>query len=541
MLPEPAQPLAFPASFQSTLRTFVAAYWQVLVLGGLVVLAAAARIVDVTGTPKGFFTDEASFGLNADLILRTGRDEYGEFLPVLFRSFGEYKLPVFIYAEVPFVAVFGRTEEAVRLTAAVLGSLTIVTTYLLAKELFRNEAGSLGAAAFLAIMPWHIHYSRTGLGDIVALPLFFALGFYLFFRAVRDQRFLLPAAIALALCFYCYRGGWAVLPPLISLMIVAYRRELMAYPRALLGAAAGVFALLLLPLVIHLVAGDSDRTSQAWIFNLEDERSTLGIFIDHYRSYFTKSFLFDNGDNNQFLRHYLPGQGVLLAVQAPLILAAVLAMAANFSRRHLFLLALLLLYPLTASISDTSPISSRAILGSVAFALLSGLGLQAILGFISEKRQFMERQWAIGSTLAVVVVLAAVGFVSYTAKYHDEYARVSDGFWGWQDGPQAIIERFEAVEDRYDEMFMDRHFNAPFIFFRFYAGDDGCSRCRIGTDTDYDPKKRQLFALKPEKLAQSDLSYRVIDTLFYKDGTIAFVFVEFGEVAARQPQIDASR
>ncbi|MGE3983198.1 MAG: hypothetical protein AB7G38_03445, partial [Dehalococcoidia bacterium] len=125
MLPDSAQPLSTRMPALNSVRSLAVSQWRVVVLGCFVVVAAAARMIDITGVPKGFFTDEASFGLNADLILHSARDEYGEFLPILFRSFGEYKLPVFIYAEVPFMAIFGRTEEAVRLTSAVLGTLTV--------------------------------------------------------------------------------------------------------------------------------------------------------------------------------------------------------------------------------------------------------------------------------------------------------------------------------------------------------------------------------------------------------------------------------
>jgi predicted membrane-bound mannosyltransferase len=285
MLPDSARPLAARDAAALSFRGLVIplTHWRVLLVGCLIVFAAVVRMIDITGVPKGFFTDEASFGLNADLILHTARDEHGEFLPVLFKSFGEYKLPVFIYAEVPFMAIFGRSEEAVRLTSAVLGALTIGTTFLLAKEIFKHDLAAFAAAAFLAISPWHIHYSRTGLGDIVSLPLFFTLGFYLFFRAMRDWRYVVPAAAVLALTFYCYRGGWLVVPPLLLVLAITYRRELWAM-REITLAAGVVFGVILLPLVYHLLFSNSDRSSQAWIFNLNDDRSTQDNFSDIYRT-----------------------------------------------------------------------------------------------------------------------------------------------------------------------------------------------------------------------------------------------------------------
>ncbi len=509
--------------FLGSAAELLAHRWPLLVLGALFGLALASRAIDVVDNPRGFFTDEASFGLNAHLILTTAQDEHGEFLPLLFRSFGEFKLPVFVYAEVPFVAVFGRTELAVRLTSVVLGSLSVVTLYLLGREIFRRELPALAAAGCLAILPWHIHYSRTGLGDIVALPLFFALAWYLFLRAVREERFLIPAAIALGIVFYTYRGGWVVMPPLLVIMVVVYRHELLRY-RQTAKYAAIIFGVMMLPLVSHLLSDSGDRSSQAWIFNLDPEQGTLRLFWDFYKSYFSSSFLFEVGDNGAITRHYLPGQGVLYLFQLPLMIIGVVGLVARFNRRYLLLLALILLFPLGGALSNTSPISSRTILGSVTAALLTGAGVWMLAASLASWSRPAGKLVA-AAAVAVVAVVALAGFGSYLSRYHSEYPSQSAGYWGWQDGPEEIVDYFLAVEDRYDQMYMDGKFNAPRIFFEFYAGDD-CEKCSIGGLDRYDPAMRQLFALRPENLNAAEFEYTVLDTLVFPDGELAFLFVE---------------
>ena len=56
----------------------------------------------------------------------TGRDEHGELFPIYFKAFGEYKNPVFIYACVPVIGLFGPEVFAVRLTSVLFGSLTVI-------------------------------------------------------------------------------------------------------------------------------------------------------------------------------------------------------------------------------------------------------------------------------------------------------------------------------------------------------------------------------------------------------------------------------
>src|SRR3989344_4133954 len=108
----------------------------ILILG----FAFFIRAYKVTSVPPSLSWDEVSIGYNAYSILKTGRDEHGRFLPIdTFVGYGDYKPPLAIYLTVPFVAVFGLTELAVRLPSVIAGTLAILLTYFLARELFRDK------------------------------------------------------------------------------------------------------------------------------------------------------------------------------------------------------------------------------------------------------------------------------------------------------------------------------------------------------------------------------------------------------------------
>jgi len=104
---------------------------------GIFALGLLLRIVGLSDHPAGFTPDEASFGYDAYSVLRTGRDQWGNFLPLSFKSFGDYKLPLYGYLAVPFVAVFGLSEFAVRLPNVVVGSMAILVLYALVLEIFK--------------------------------------------------------------------------------------------------------------------------------------------------------------------------------------------------------------------------------------------------------------------------------------------------------------------------------------------------------------------------------------------------------------------
>src|SRR3990167_10599272 len=78
--------------------------------------------------PEGFHADEAAFGYNAYSLLKTGKDEYGKVIPLVLRSFDDYKGAIYSYLTVPFVALFGLNEFSVRLPTAIAGTLIILVS-----------------------------------------------------------------------------------------------------------------------------------------------------------------------------------------------------------------------------------------------------------------------------------------------------------------------------------------------------------------------------------------------------------------------------
>ena len=68
--------------------------------------------------PKGFYIDEALPGYNAYSILKTGKDEYGKYLPLVFRFYGSYNPPLYTYFTVLSVKVFGLNIFSVRFVSA---------------------------------------------------------------------------------------------------------------------------------------------------------------------------------------------------------------------------------------------------------------------------------------------------------------------------------------------------------------------------------------------------------------------------------------
>src|SRR5579872_100475 len=152
----------------------------------IVLLAGFLRFYKLGQIPPSLDWDETAHGYNAYSLLKTGRDEYGYFLPLSIRSFDDYKPPLYTYMVVPSVAVFGLDDFAVRFPSAALGTLAVLFTYLMVYELFKRKDLALTSALFLAISPWHIQFSRVAFETNTAI-LWTVMGTWAFLKGTQKK------------------------------------------------------------------------------------------------------------------------------------------------------------------------------------------------------------------------------------------------------------------------------------------------------------------------------------------------------------------
>src|SRR3990167_8598168 len=81
-------------------------------------IASVLRLWQLGKVPSSPDWDEVALGYNAYSILQTGRDEYGKFLPIVLRSFDDYKPALYVYLAIPAIKLFGLNVFAVRLPSA---------------------------------------------------------------------------------------------------------------------------------------------------------------------------------------------------------------------------------------------------------------------------------------------------------------------------------------------------------------------------------------------------------------------------------------
>src|SRR5215469_1838474 len=94
---------------------------NIILLFGIIIIASILRLWQIANVPPSPDWDEVALGYNAYSILQTGKDEYGSFLPIVLRSYDDYKPALYTYLVIPFIRIFGLNIVAVRLPAAIIG------------------------------------------------------------------------------------------------------------------------------------------------------------------------------------------------------------------------------------------------------------------------------------------------------------------------------------------------------------------------------------------------------------------------------------
>src|SRR5258708_1390029 len=190
------------------MRNFLQKYfvWIILTLSVCVSLFFAVYKINVA--PPGFNADEAAFSYNAYSILKTGADEYGTFLPVRLKSFGDYKMSLYFYLSVPFIAMFGLNEIGARALNMFLAAIFPFAIYFFTKELFKNKIIGVTSALLISVCLGKGMIERQAHEALLAAFLI-TLTSFCFLKFIEDQkyRYGIVFVVSLFLAMFSYQSS----------------------------------------------------------------------------------------------------------------------------------------------------------------------------------------------------------------------------------------------------------------------------------------------------------------------------------------------
>jgi len=375
----------------------------------IIILAFFLRFYQLGSNPPSLNWDETAEGYNAFSILKTGKDEYGYKLPLYFRSFDDYKPPLYTYLVVPSIVLFGLDNFTVRFPSALLGVGAVLFTYLMVYELFKNKKIALLASFFLAVSPWHLQFSRVGFETNSAI-FFSTFGTWAFLKGVSSKNikimlWMIVAALAFGANLFMYHNARVFIPIFSLGLLFLYRHQLLNNKRYLMipFLIALIFSIILLPIIFSkagqtryqgtTIFGDvSPLYKNSETILVDENNGALGIarlihnrrfvyipiLIKNYISHFNPNFLFFEADMD---RHHAPLMGLLYFWDLPFILAGLYLLIKRNWQLNTKIIVLLwfALAPVASSVTWGVPHSLRSEIYLPTYQIFIAIGSYFVL------------------------------------------------------------------------------------------------------------------------------------------------------------------
>jgi 4-amino-4-deoxy-L-arabinose transferase-like glycosyltransferase len=432
------------------------------------VLAFVTRFYKLGKAPAGLYLDESAQGYNAFSILKTGKDEFGKSFPIVFRSFTDFKTPVYIYLIVPLIPIFGLNSFTVRFPSFLFSILTIPVIYLLIKKVSRKQYLALIVTLLLAISPWHILFGRTNFECNVAL-FFFLTGLYLFYVGLTKPKWLIGSALFFAIAIPSYHSQRIITP--LTLMMLFFRfRKIITDKLHFKFLAIGLFIGLFISLPTLSVIGTPGFLARAsglnifafnnrppsgyltnytgplpWLIN-NNYFLSLREFSSLYISYLSPINMFILGDSG--LRSSFPNLATFFFWQLPFYLYGLyllfMKMEKSQSELKFLTIFLLIISPLPAAVTRDPYSTIRALPLVIPQIIIIGLAIQKLLSYVKNNIQII-----LAAMVTVILLVYSLGKLYSSVIILNEYYRAGE----WDYGVEQVV-----------TVINDLHTNLPIIF-----------------------------------------------------------------------------
>lgn len=407
------------------------------------------RILFISEIPPSLYWDEASIGYNAYSISKDLKDEWGEFLPFHFRAFGEFKLPVYVYAVAVFVKIFGLSEFSVRMPSVLFSFGAILLTYFLTLKLSRSKIAAILAAFYLTFSPWFFIFSRTGY-EATAGIFFLLLGIVLFSLSLGRKYFLLLSAISYIFAIYSYNSMRIIVPIVLvfeTVYLLKRKEKLWSFVIPLV-----IFVISLIPIIrLYLLDQGASR------FFAIGEKSLVDI-AKNYFSHFSQQFLLQ-GDKNP--RSTQPGYGVIWPADLIIVVTSIYFLIRTKYLNFLAVFLLFLVSFVPASITTEAPHALRSLSATPFLAIIWATGVY----FLTIKL----KKYAV-IVVTAVVILTFGFFENYIMIFATTYNLNNSEHWHY--GYKELFTKYRGEFRKYDSVVVSDSYAQPYIFALYYLKYD---------------------------------------------------------------------
>lgn len=457
----------------------------------IVLLASILRLTNLNLYPASLNWDEISHGYNAFSILKNGTDEWGEKLPLIFRAYGDYKLPVYIYLTVISEFIFGLNEFAVRFPSALSGILLVVFTYLLTFELFKKQKDlflkpktmALFASFLVAVEPWTFFISRPAFEANLGL-LFFVSGVYFFLKYLnKSDNSIIYSVVLFGLSAWTY-NSYRIFTPLFigALSFIFWKKLKKNYlvQKKLITVSFILLFIFFVPMFYQLFNSDGSARyqkvailDQGAINKINDLQSKYPRVVankvtyfamefgKNYMAYLSPSFLFFKGGTQY--QFSVQNHGLIYLVNLPFFYVGIFYLLKTIKLKHSkVILAWLLLSPVAGSLTREAPHVLRSVTLLPIPMILSVLGFCYVLNLVSIKYKNIFKI----TYLVLMLILILIYLNNYFYKYNTSYSQ------SWQYGYKEVALFLMENDENYAKIIINKKYGEAHEFILFYSGFD---------------------------------------------------------------------
>lgn len=458
----------------------------------IIFIAFSLRFYRLGENPPSLTWDEASWGYNAYSLGIDGQDEFGKFLPIAYiESFGDFKPPLYAYLSILPIKIFGLNEFGTRFASAFLGSITVLLTYFLTREILRENFRQFSiatiAAFLLAVSPWHILLSRAAFEANVA-TFFIVFAVLLFFLAIKKQGFFLVLSfISFVLSMYAFNTARIVSPMLLFLLLFLKKDAIFRMKKQLLLALFSAF-ILFLPLGAFLTTPQAKlRFAEVNIFSdssvveianrqIENDKNAywsriihnrrLVYAVEYLRHFFDNlnpSFLFVKGDGNP--KFSIQDVGQMYIWEIPFFIYGLFLLFRKKQGDWWIFPAWLLAGIAPAATARETPHALRIESSLPTFQMITAYGMYYLIAIAKDKIVNNKIRSAIFSLCFLII------FFNFLYFYHNYFIHYRREFSSeWQYGYKQAINYVKEIEKNYDAIYFTKSLGRPYIYFLFHTG-----------------------------------------------------------------------
>lgn len=434
---------------------------EVLLLLLIVAVALGLRLYGLGEFPPGCHVDEADNGLLAQRVLKGG------WFPV-YTEVGNGKATLHFYLIALAFRLLGVGTWSIRVVSAVVGAVTIIPFFLLARAAFGPGAG-LASAFVLAVSRWHITFSRIGYDAVLAI-FFSVLLFLLLFLGLETgrRRYFLLGGATLGLGLYTYIA-FRLIPVIVAGVLVREAavewKSLRRYVPALVNGTV-VALIIVAPLGVY-AAFHWDifmfRINQVYLGTHAPGENFVPALFGNVKA---TALMFNvRGDANG--RHNLPDAPMLDDISAALLLLGFVLLLREVRERAAFLFLLWLgVMVLPGLLSIEAPQALRNSGTIPAICLSIGLFGARFAHFMGRGRKAI---WTIVGATVTAGILVGIAALNVDAYFRRQAA--SPRVWGSFDVRETAMGRHIGESAGRAAVFLDAPYSGyPVITFE--AGEE---------------------------------------------------------------------